>query len=95
MENQCGFCGNVSIMLPFQNPMCCYSKYGGIYSKVRKNSLYSSLTNINFRAYITTSGIYTEISEVEVLLKLNNFAVFTFDKISALDHVFMCFMITT
>ena len=38
-----------------------------------------SLININFRAYITTGGIYTEISGVEVLLKLNNFTVFSFD----------------
>ena len=70
-----------------------YFKYGDVYSNVRKNGL--SLTNINFRAYITTSGIYIEISAVEVLLKLNNFTVFSFDKISVLDNVFMCSMITT
>ena len=68
MENQCGSCGNVSIMLPFQNPMCCYFKYGGVCSNVQKNALYHCLTNINFRAYITTNGIYTEINAVEVLL---------------------------
>ena len=89
MENQCGSCGSVSIILPFQNPMCCYSKDGGVYSNIRKNGLL--LTNINFRAYTYYNKrhiLYTEISAVEVLLKLNNFTVFSFDKISVLDHVF-------
>ena len=54
-----------------------------------------SLTNINFRAYITTNGIYTLISAAEVMFKLDSVTVFSFDKINALDHVFMCSMIIT